>query len=224
MHITAANTGDLLCLYQTGEWVRVLDANDAYVVFQREDGERYASNQRHVDAFVERDPTRISIFNDNCRLGQVLHAAELGALKARLREHPGTEVERCSADRVIAIVQEHWDKTFMQKQSRQREGIPGKALARAFLDQLYEMGTGSHDTFFGRKVENMSQHFGRFLINGATFDYDSALLHLSHSTMVREMPGAGRRTPLDAQIQSASKRKTPTMSERQTKKFEKEFF
>lgn len=227
MHITAANTGDLLCLYQTGEWVRVLDANDRYVVFQQEDGQRYASNERRVDAFVERDPARISAFNDNCRLGQVLHAAELGALKAKLREERVNGPERCSADRVISIVQEHWEKMFVEKQQHQE--APSKSVVRAFLSQLYEMGTGSHDTFFGCRVENLSQHHGTFLINGASYDYHAALQFLSSGTREPDRSGshavaAGRRVALNDLIRDADKRKVPAAPDRQGKKFEKEFY
>lgn len=227
MKITAANTGDLLCLYQTGKRIRILEVSDDYVSYQQEDGQRYATKERQADAFIERDPERISAFNENCRLGQALHAAELGALKALLSNPLISQSEREDADRVLAVAREqqaHMSARLVQERQSER---PGQALARAFLDQLYEMGTGSHDTFFGCKVENLSQFQGNFRINGQAYDYDTALQHLSHGTQEHthgavNAPASVKSSSLADLIKDADKRKVAATPERPSRSFDRE--
>lgn len=202
MQITAANVGDILCLYQTGKRIKILDVGEDLVTYQQESGARYCTDERHADAFVDRDPQRISMFNQNSRLGQALSAAESKAMKVLLSGRFPL-AEREEANRVLSVVQEQ-KKTMDQRMMQERKAeIPDRALVRAFLDQLYEMGTGSHDTFFGQRVENLSQTTGSFSINGQRCDFDAALHHLSRN----KSPTPERKVGLDAQIARANNRR-----------------
>lgn len=203
MHITAANSGDLLCLYQTGKRVKVVDVSEGFVTFQHENGEHFASRETRADAFIERDPARISSFESNCRLGQALNAAESKALEIALHTSASDVVERNEANCVLSIVQAQKAALEQRLRQEQTREIPGQDLARCFLDNLYEMGTGSHDTFFGRRVENLSQFDGSFSVNGQRLSYHDALRHLS-SGMAASL---ARKTGLDAIIANADKRR-----------------
>lgn len=199
MVITTANTGDLLCLYQTGKRIRILEVVEDMITYQEESGERYATYAHQADAFVDSDSTRRSIFDYNSNVGQALNAAEINALK-KLFSAPAAE--RAEADHVLSVIREQ--KTAFEQRINQEKGreTPSPALAKAFLDQLYEKGTGSHDTFFGRKVENVSSYSGSFSIDGQHCDYHTALQRLSAPKAQVKEQKAG----LDAQIASAKSR------------------
>jgi hypothetical protein len=53
-----------------------------------------------------------------------------------------------------------------------------KDIIKEFLDNLYEQGTGSHDTFKGIKVKNHSFWTGEFFINNSVYGYDEAINYL----------------------------------------------
>ena len=52
--------------------------------------------------------------------------------------------------------------------------------AKKVIDQLYEMGTGSHDTYKGKKVALSSWWAGTYKINGIEFDYSDAIQELAY--------------------------------------------
>lgn len=202
MRITSVNTGDILCLYQTGKHVKVLDVDDKHVTYLQESGERYATCDHTADAFVDCDPVHTHEFDLNSQLGKALNAAEAKAFKLLLGGNVsrGEHQEALHMLSSITAQKKEMDKRLYEEHSRRN---PGPVLASAFLDQLYEMGSGSHDTFFNHRVENISQMSGTFTIDGQRFDYSSARDHLSKITVQRSQQKAG----LDAKISNAESRR-----------------
>lgn len=201
MQITKENIGDVLCLYQTGTCIRIEDVTDRYIYYQQEYGSRYATHEFAADALRVEDPARIAAFDRNYELGHALESAELAALKTILDGlHTPEEVQEADVTlNSIRAQQEH----LHERLDRERAAsTPGPELARAFAAQLYEMGTGSHDTLFGHKVENCSGFSGTFCIDGKSFSYDGAVTYMS---AVKHM-NIPQRQRLDELISSAKGR------------------
>ena len=201
MRITSENCGDVLCLYHTGKRIRILEVDSRTITYEQENGQKYGTFEDSANAIVERDPARIALFDKNCKLGRALDAAETKALKILLGG-PGIPVaEVKEADETLYSVRKqmkHLDQRMAEERAAE---LPGKDLAAQFLSNLYEQGTGSHDTFFGHRVENVSQMAGLFSIDGQPFDYTAANEHLSQVRYKKKLKG------LDAQISAATHRK-----------------
>lgn len=201
MQITKENIGDVLCLYQTGTCIRIEDVTDRYVYYQQEYGSHYATHEFAADALRIEDPVRIAEFNRNYELGHALESAELAALKTILDgRHTPEEIQDADiALDGIRAQQKHFHKRLDCERS---ERTPGLKLANAFASQLYEMGTGSHDTFFGHRVENCSSFSGAISVDGDQFSYEDGIAHLS---AVRYQP-IPQKQRLDELISSANQR------------------
>lgn len=178
MQITKANIGDVLCLYQTGECIRIEDIVLNYIHYQREYGSHYATHEFTADALRVEDPVRIASFDRNYELGKALSAAELAAQRTMYDGfHSAEDVHEASVSLQHIHAQQ---KYLMDRLDKERFSLaPGTALAKAFLSQLYEMGSGSHDIFFGHKVENRSSGFNDFFVDGRHFSYEDCVKHLS---------------------------------------------
>ena len=217
MNISAAHIGALLCLYQTGARIRILSADDLHVTYQAENGEHYTTRGHHFDAFLDPDPVRRDLFDANSQYGLALLSAELGALKVLLSNPFASRSEQELAERALSIVASQKEELARHINEAQLQEQPSHEHVIAFLDALYEAGTGSHDTFYGQRVENVSQFHGHFQIGSEVLDYGNALLHLSKPTQ----PNQGRKLNLDTQISQAciqrntlSHTNTPTASKR----------
>lgn len=203
MNISAEHIGELLCLYHTGERIRILSADDLHVTYQAETGEHYTTRDHHFDAFLDPDPIRGNIFDANSQYGYALLSAELGALKVLLSSPFASRSEQELAERTLSILASQKAELARRIKETYLQEQPSPEFIRAFLDELYESGTGSHDTFYGRRVENISQFHGRFQVGTQVFDYDAALQHLSRATL----PNQNRKPNLNTQIFQASIRR-----------------
>lgn len=201
MQITKENIGDVLCLYQTGTCIRIEDVTDRYVYYQQEYGSRYATHEFTADALRVEDSVRIAAFTRNYELGHALEAAELAALKTILDGlHTPEEVQ--DADVTLDDIRSQQKYLHERLDRKRAESTPGPKLAKAFASQLYEMGTGSHDTFFGHRVENCGSFNGAFSIDGKRFSYGDGVAHLS-TVRCQPIPQKQR---LDELISSANQR------------------
>lgn len=201
MQITKENIGDVLCLYQTGTCIRIEDVTDRYIYYQQEYGSRYATHEFAADALRIEDPARIAAFDRNYELGHALESAELAALKTILDGlHTPEEVQE--ADVTLNSIRAQ-QKHLHERLDRERAAsTPGPELARAFAAQLYEMGTGSHDTLFGHRVENRSGFSGTISVDGKQFSYEAGAAYLSS---VRYQP-VSQKQRLDELISTAKER------------------
>ena len=210
MHITSANCGDMLCLYQTGERIRILNVDERAITFEREDGQRFATFDRSIDAIVDRDQSRLALFDKNSQLGRTLLAAKLRAHRTLTDVRPINTTAFQEATNIMDVVQQQlhtMDRRMIQERIAE---TPGKDLAATFLSQLYEQGTGSHDTFWGHRVENVSPATGTFSIDGQRCSYSDAEARLSQ-VRYKEPHKC-----LDAQISSANQRRNATPISRDT--------
>lgn len=208
MHITSANCGDMLCLYQTGERIRILDVNERTILFERENGRHYATFDRNFNAFTDNDPDRLARFNKNAQLGRTLLAAKIRANGILTDIRPITGNARQEASGVLDVAQQQLSVMEQRIAQERAAETPGRELANAFLSQLYEQGTGSHDTFWGHRVENVSQMTGTFSIDGQRCDYSDAEARLSQVHFKEPHKG------LDAQISSADQRRVAAVGQR----------
>lgn len=201
MQITKENIGDVLCLYQTGTCIRIDDVTARYVYYQHEYGSRYATHEFAADALRVEDPARIAAFDRNYELGHALESAELAALKTILDGlHTPKEIQ--DADVTLNNIRTQQKHLHARLDRERTASTPGPTLARAFVSQLYEMGTGSHDTFFGHRVENCSSFSGAISVDGDQFSYEDGIAHLS---AVRYQP-IPQKQRLDELISSANQR------------------
>ena len=202
MVIAKENIGDVLCLYQKGEYIRISDVTPASVSYVTEAGDHYTTRDLRLDALPEYDPDRIAQFETNAMLGNVLYNAEMSARRRLIaHEEPG------QASRVLDIVRSE-QENLSDRLSRRR---PDRALASSFIEELHERGTGSRDQFFGHRVENVSRYMSRFSIDGKTFECDAAKEVLCAPGMVR----TNTKTGLDALIQNADGRRANKPSQDQ---------
>lgn len=213
MQITSANCGDMLCLYHSGQRIRILEVDERAVTYLRESGDRYITTQYYFDAFVDTNPDRMARFDENSRLGEAYIAAEKSALKTMLSDPNATDEERQEAQQVLNTVSEQREFMNRRMAGERAAETPGKMLASAFLSALYERGTGSHDTFWGHRVENVSQTTGTVSIDGRHYDYSDAEAHLSQ--VLFKAPAKG----LDAQILSADRRRKAAAASRDATPF-----
>lgn len=201
MQITKENIGAVLCLYQTGECIRIEDVKDRLIHYQREYGSNYTTHEFTADALPVTDPTRIADFNRNYEFGHALESAELAARKTILDGlHTPEEVRDAQITlNHIQAQQKHFHARLDRDLSRRH---PGPELARAFATQLYNMGEGAHDTLFGHDVENCRGHFGDFFTDNKRFYFLEAVSYLSYVNFI-EIPQKSR---LDELISSAKER------------------
>lgn len=199
MNLSTEHMDALLCLYQSGARIRILSVDDLYVTYQAETGEHYTTRDHHFDAFLDPDPIRGNIFDANSQYGYALLSAELGALKVLLSSPFASRSEQELAERTLSILASQKAELARRIKETYLQEQPSPELIRAFLDELYEAGTGSHDTFYGRRVENVSQYLGQFQIGSQALDYHSALLFLSRPPQ----PNQSRKPTLDTQISQA---------------------
>ena len=182
MHLTQEHIGKVLCLYQTGERIRITAVDQSYVHYEREYGSHYVSHSHTADAFIEPDAVRCTSFERNYKLGNVLVSAEL---KAHRMIHGGESTPEMVAEgqRMLGVIHSQ-QKHLMDNIDRlNATECPHPALVSAFLSQLYELGNGSHDTFFGHRVESISSHTAIFRVDGQALDYDLAMGHLCEQTL-----------------------------------------
>lgn len=182
MHLTQDHIGKVLCLYQTGERIRIQKIDQSYVYYEREYGSHYVAHPHTADAFIEPDAERCATFERNYKLGYVLVSAEL---KAQRMIHGGESTPEMVAEgqhmlEVIHGQQKYLMDTIDHLNATER---PHPELVSAFLSQLYELGNGSHDTFFGHRVESISSHTAAFRVDGRAMDYDTALDHLCEQAL-----------------------------------------
>ncbi len=205
MQITRENIGDTLCLYQTGKHIRIFDVDPKYVCYETEDGYRYATSERFIDAFPVTDPSRIAVFNENYKLGKVLNHAEYKAFVDLLTP---SEKEIFGANDVLGVIkaqQAHLDSRLAAERAK---SVPGEALANLFLSQLSEMSCGSHDTLWGHKVQLINDWTYEFQIDGKIMDYASAKNHLSKV----QFPAPEKKVSLSEAINAANLRKEKASS------------
>ena len=201
MQIIKENIGDVLCLYQTGTCIRIEDVTDRYVYYQQEYGSRYATHEFAADALRVEDPARIAAFDRNYELGHALESAELAALKTILDGlHTPKEIQ--DADVTLNNIRAQQKHLHARLDRERTASTPGPTLARAFVSQLYEMGTGSHDTLFGHRVENCSSFTGTISVDGRQFSFEDGIAHLGD---VRYQP-IPQKQRLDELISTAKER------------------
>lgn len=201
MQITKENIGNVLCLYQTGECIRIEDVKDRLIYYQREYGSHYCTHEFTADAFPVTDHARIAVFDRNYELGHALESAELAALKTILDGHHTPE-EVKNADVTLNSIRAQQMHLHERLDRERAMSTPGPELAGAFASQLYEMGTGSHDTLFGHRVENCSSFNGTISVDGKQLSYENGVAHLSS---VRYQP-VSQKQRLDEIISTAKER------------------
>lgn len=201
MHLTQEHIGKVLCLYQTGERIRITAVDPSYVQYEREYGSHYAAHPHTADAFIEPDAERCAVFERNYKLGYVLVSAELKA-QSIIHGAESTPEMVASAQHTLGVIhsqQKHLMDNIDRLIATQR---PHPELVSSFLSQLYELGNGSHDTFFGHRVESISSHTAAFRVDGRAMDYDMALDHLCEQTLQQR-----RKPALDDIIHKADNRR-----------------
>lgn len=206
MKITSDNIGDTLCLYESAKHIRIMDVNPQYVYYATEDGSHYATNEHFVNALLVTDPDRLAAFEENYMLGKTLNAAEY---KAVVRILSDSESERGEADNVLSVVRAQQEHLSSRLASGREKNTPGEALTTQFLSQLSECSSGSHDTFWGHRVQLLSNWTYEFLIDGKTLDYESAKAYLSKVHFAKE---PARKPALGDAINAANLRREASTS------------
>ena len=199
MVVTKSNIGDVFCLYQTGQHIKILDVADGCVDYLHETEGHITTNNTQFDALVEKDPVRLALFEQNVKLSQTLYKAEYSALT---KIYNGQEP--MDAQGVLNMVREQQ----RQLDTRVQQQNPSLAVTKDFLSVLYELGTGSHDTFFGHRVANLSQTTGQFSVDGEPFDYSTAQERLSSI----RTPQQTKTTSLDSLLRGVAQKVNHTPS------------
>jgi len=182
MHLTQEHIGKVLCLYQTGERIRITSVDPSYVQYEREYGSHYAAHSHTADAFIEPDAERCAMFERNYKLGYALVSAEVKA-QSIIHGAESTPEMVSEAQHTLGVVHSQ-QKHLMDNIDRfNAQEPPHPELVSAFLSQLYELGNGSHDTFFGHRVESISSHTAAFRVDGRAMDFDVAMDHLCEQTL-----------------------------------------
>lgn len=205
MNITPENVGDILCYYETGKRIRIQEVSDNFVFFKSETGETFTMRDFSADVLPEKDADRISRFEANIRIGEALNLSEKKALSVIAAGNAVSSQEREDAERVLKVVDEQRDNITKRLNLELEQNPIGKGLAEAFMSNLYEQGTGSHDTILGHRVENISQHSGLFKIDGKMCDYATAVSVLSQ---LKKASTQERKPGIDSIIKSAASRQS----------------
>ena len=199
MIFTSEHVGNVFCLYQTGNYIKVLNVKNGVLDYQRESGEHFVSNELCFDALEEKDQSRVALFERHAALGHILYCTEFSAIQKTIFEQD--QDEKDVADKLLASV--HRQQNFFD--ARVKRQPPSEMLTDDFLSALYRQGIGSHDTFYGHTVENQSQGTPRFLIDGKFFGYNEARSTLSRNEefKLRE----NKRSALSSLINDAKSKK-----------------
>ena len=124
MHVSEQNVGDIFLL-ESGKRLQIDAVTPQYIHYTEETGDKYCTTERSIAAQKVTAPAAIADFRNHVMLGQLLRAAEAGALRRMLNgRYP--EEERRDASGVLGMVKQQ-QKLIHSRLAAQRAIQPRKA-------------------------------------------------------------------------------------------------
>lgn len=181
MNLNFVSRGTLLCMYQTGDYVKLIGHPRGFCLLETENGEHYylrPPQAADIHCTKSTEPARNASFTNNAALGYALRSAEEAATRI-LSEGTAPLEEREAAKRAVTSIQELQHSVDQRIRAARAQATVDAETIRTFLDELKDSPKRT-DIFLGHDVSLIGST--KLLIDGTQFDFQAGTAYLSSLT------------------------------------------